>query len=105
MSQLELLKDLLGSPTVSDAVLQFYLDNARDIICDIRDSNIVEEKYYNTQIKIAIQLFNKRGAEGQIGHSENGIDRTYKSADISDDLINEITPFCKAPFAGTRIVV
>lgn len=105
MTQLELLKSLLGSTPESDAVLEFYLDNAKDIICDIRNTDIVESKYLTTQIKIAIELYNKRGAEGQTAHSENGISRTYEKSDVSSSLLSQITPMVKTPFSSTRIVV
>ena len=104
MEQLALLKSLLGNPSESDDVLQFYLDNASDIICDIRNSNVVENKYKSTQIKIAIEMYSKRGAEGQISHSENGITRMYEKSDISPSLINNITPILKTPFSTVRVV-
>lgn len=105
MNQLLLLKSLLGNQEVSDDILQFYLDSARDIICDIRNSNKVESKYLNIQVKMAIEMFNKRGAEGQVGHSENGISRTYEKADISESLISQITPIAKTPFSTVRVIV
>jgi hypothetical protein len=37
-------------------------------------------------------MFNKRGAEGETAHSENGVSRTYQSANVSEDLLKEITP-------------
>lgn len=104
MAQIELLKKLLGNPQESDEVLQFYLDNASDIICDLRNSTIVESRYSTVQIKIAIELYNKRGAEGETSHSENGIARVYSSADISKELLNQITPMVKSPFGTTRVV-
>lgn len=52
-------------------------------------------KYDMLQCKIATYLLNKRGAEGEITHSENGISRTYSSSDIPNALLNEITPFAK----------
>lgn len=88
----------------SDSVLQYYLDCASDIICDIRDCDIVESKYLNTQIKIAIELFNKRGVEGQVAHTEQGVARTYESSDISPSLLKAITPFAKTPFSTTRVI-
>jgi len=104
MTQLELLKELLGNPSASDAILQFCLDCASDVICDIRNTNTVESKYTNIQIKIAIEIFNKRGAEGQTGHSENSISRAYESGDISPSLISQITPFVRTPYSEVRVV-
>lgn len=104
MTQLEKLKLLLENPQVSDDVLVFYLDNASEIICELRNSDIVESKYSNIQIKIAIEMFNKRGAEGQTSHSENGISRTYEKSDISHSLLSQITPMVRTPFSVTRVV-
>lgn len=105
MAQIDTLKLLLGNPSVTDPELQFYLDIAGDIICDIRNTDIVESKYSNVQIQMAIELFNKRGAEGQTGHSENGISRTYDASDISNTLIAKVTPFAKTPFSTERTVI
>jgi len=104
MSQLTRLKALLGNPPESDDVLQFYLDNASDIICDIRNSDIVENQYLTAQIKISIELFNKRGAEGEVGHGENGISRSYESADVSPSLLHQITPFMRTPLSVKRVI-
>lgn len=105
MTQLDTMKALLGSVPESNEVLQFYLDNAGAIICDLRNTDIVESKYLTTQIKIAIELYNKRGAEGQVTHAENGITRSYEKADVSSSLLGEITPFVTTPFSTTRVVV
>jgi len=104
VTQLELLKLLLGNPSVDDAVLQFCLDNAKDIICELRNSDKVESQYINIQTKMAIEIFNKMGAEGQTGHVENGITRTYEKADVSDSLVSKVTPFVKTPYSSVRVV-
>lgn len=91
MVLLELVED------VDRIKCQFYLDSAGDIINVIRDTVQVEERYHNIQIKMAIELYNKQGVEGQTSHSENGISRTYESTDISDHLLSQITPVCKTP--------
>ena len=104
MTQLEKLKLLLGSPQESDSLLEFYLENAKDIVCDIRNTVDVEQKYMTQQIKIAVELYNKRGAEGQASHGENGIMRTYEKADVSPSLLSQITPFAKTPFSTPRVV-
>lgn len=49
-------------------------------------------RYTGTQIDIAVELYAKMGAEGQTGHSENSISRTWKNADISDELLQRLTP-------------
>jgi hypothetical protein len=104
MGQIDTLKMLLGNTSLTDPQLQFYLDNASDIICSIRNSDKVETQYLRTQIKMAVEMVNKIGAEGQTSHSENGISRTYEASDLSPSLIAEITPIAKTPFSTIRTV-
>ena len=52
----------------------------------------VEPRYEDLQFRIALDLYNKQGAEGEIGHNENGINRTFESSWISDQLLNEVVP-------------
>lgn len=104
MEQLQKLKVQLDNPDVDDGILIFCLDRAKDIICDIRNSDKVETRYLNTQISIAIELYNKRGAEGQLAHTENGISRTYSSADISREIIRTIVPVVKTPSSTVRVI-
>ena len=52
----------------------------------------VPAQYEHIQLQIALELFSKRGAEGQIEHDENGISRKYESANVSNSLLRFITP-------------
>ena len=54
----------------------------------------VPTKYAHLQCEIATYLLNKRGAEGEISHSENGISRTYANADIPDSMLSDVIPYC-----------
>ena len=38
---------------------------------------VIPPRYERLQIKLAIELYSQRGAEGQLSHSENGISRSY----------------------------
>ena len=59
---------------------------------------ILEPRYYDLQVRIAVYLYNKIGAEGQITHSENGISRSWESGDIPESLLNQVTPLVSTPF-------
>lgn len=50
------------------------------------------EKYDTVQIDIAVYLLNKRGAEGEKQHSENGVQRTYEDGDIPPSMARKIIP-------------
>ena len=96
MTQLERLKIRI-TEKVSDMELEDILESAKAVILSRRfpfgeQPEEIEAKYKDLQIRIAVEMFNKRGAEGETAHSENGVSRSYASANISEDLLKEITP-------------
>ena len=52
----------------------------------------VPDRYAYNQVEIAAYLLNKRGAEGQTSHSENGVSRSYENGDVPPTLLREIVP-------------
>jgi hypothetical protein len=96
MTQLERLKIRL-TENVSDIELEDLLESAKAVILSRRFPfgevpEILEERYKDLQIRIAVEMYAKRGAEGETAHSENGVSRTYSSASVSEELLREITP-------------
>lgn len=96
--KLELLKNMYDGDE-SDAVLSTYLALAADKILNRlypfdTSKTEIPDRYIRTQISIACYLLGKRGAEGETAHKENGIDRTYESADVPEDMLKDIIPFC-----------
>lgn len=57
----------------------------------------VPTKYEALQLKIATYLLNKRGAEGQVQHIENGVHRNYGDADVPESMLTAIAPFIGIP--------
>lgn len=55
----------------------------------------VPARYASVQVEIAAYMLNKRGAEGQISHSENGVSRSYEDGDIPQTLLRQITPMVR----------
>lgn len=83
----------------SDDILKSYLIIAGQKIINRAypyDNTITEvpHRYGVLQCEIAAYLLNKRGAEGETSHSENGISRGYESADVPESLIGVVVPFC-----------
>jgi hypothetical protein len=96
MTQLERLKIRI-TEKVNDNELEDILESAKAVILSRRFPfsewpDDVESKYKDLEIRIAVEMFNKRGAEGETAHSENGVSRSYASANVSEDLLKEITP-------------
>jgi len=93
--KLERLKAMTGETDTS--VLLTYLAIAGERV--IRkaypfreDITEVPAKYVSVQLEVACFLLNKRGAEGEKAHSENGISRTYENANVPDSMLSSITP-------------
>ncbi len=94
--KLKLVKTLSGE-TDTDTLLAF-LTLAGERICRKAypfDATVhqVPEQYEMVQVEITCYLLNKRGAEGETVHNENGINRTYESASIPDSMLKQVTPF------------
>ena len=101
VEKLSLLRAMVGTPNTdenwSDDVLISYLSIAgRKIINRAYpyDDTVTEvpRRYGYLQCEIAAYLLNKRGAEGQTAHSENGVNRSYESADVPESMLSEVIP-------------
>ena len=92
--KLVILKRITGE--TDDEVLSTYLSLAAGVVLThAYPYGGVEEvpaQYDNVQIDIAAYMLNKRGAEGQTSHSENGISRSYENADIPSSMLKVVTP-------------
>ena len=93
--KLEMLKTLSGE--IHDTVLLTYLTLAgqkviRKAYPYQNDITEVPAKYATTQVEIACYLLNKRGAEGETYHSENGINRSYENADVPESMLAGVIP-------------
>lgn len=99
------LKVIIGEEEES-AVLLSYLDQAKSAILNRMypygtdeelDGMDVPARFEMKQIRIAAYLLNKRGAEGQRSHEENGIRRGYSSSDVPVELVQDIMPVVGIP--------
>lgn len=99
-NKIEKIKVLISPDTASDELLLYLLEQAEGIILNRRFPFGVPEgaempRFYEpVQIRMAIELFGKMGAEGQLSHSENGISRTWEAGDVSPSLLRLIVPVC-----------
>ena len=94
------LEVLISPDTAENDLLMILLEQAEGIVLNRRypfgvpEGAKVPAAYEHIQLQIAVELFSKRGAEGQISHNENGINRTYEAADVSPSLLRRIVPVC-----------
>ena len=101
--KIEMLRRMLDGDDTDADILKVYLDLAEQAILNRMypyttdyEGLSVPDRYVSIQLKVSNYLLNKRGAEGEIQHIENGIHRNYGSADIPDGMLKDIVPFCQA---------
>lgn len=101
--KLDILARLIEDEEEETATLDAYLSIAGDKILNRMypfetdyTGLTVPDRYAMIQINIAVYLMNKRGAEGQIQHIENGTHRNYGSSDVPSEMLRDIVPMAKA---------
>lgn len=98
--KLATLRNMLDEgDTVSDDTANTYLEAAEKAVINLAypfgdvSEKTMPERYEYEQIEIAAYMLNKRGAEGEVAHSEGGTSRTFETGDIPISLRARITPF------------
>jgi hypothetical protein len=98
--KIEKLKVLISPETATDPLLLYLLEQAEGIILNKRypfgtpEGAELSVFHQQIQIRMAVELFNKMGAEGQTAHDENGIKRTWAAGDVSPSLLRMVVPVC-----------
>jgi len=98
--KLNRLAALISPDTASDDLLLSLLEQSEGVVLNRRypfgapEGAGVEARYEHIQLRIAVEMFSKMGAEGQTAHDENGIKRTWEAGDISPSLLKAIVPVC-----------
>lgn len=102
----EMLRILIGDSKAKEDqyTLSAYLDMAGAKVLERLypykenwDGLEVPDKYAMLQLKIAAYMLNKRGAEGQVQHIENGVHRNYGDADVPESMLSSVAPFIGIP--------
>lgn len=80
-------------------ILSTYLSLAEGVVLNrlypFGDGDVIPKRYDTIHVEIAAYMLNKRGAEGETSHSENGVSRTYEDGDIPPTLLRRITPIAE----------
>ena len=97
LTMVRVMSDSTDCEDWSDDILLTYLSIAGRKIIDRAypyDDTVEEvpKRYEILQCEIAVYLLNKRGAEGETSHSENGISRSYENADVPESMMSVVTP-------------
>lgn len=95
--KLEQLKIAISPDVAEDNVLKSELLDAESMILNkmypfgYADGTVIPPRYERLQIKLAVELYGQRGAEGQTSHSENGTSRTWSD---KNRILAQIVPHC-----------
>lgn len=97
MLQIDRLK--IRTKETDEPLLNELLETAKNVILARRfpfgaQPTELEPRYLDLQVRIALDIYNKQGAEGEKSHTENGVTRTYGAENVSTDLLGEIVPMC-----------
>lgn len=98
--KIEKLKVLISPDTASDELLLYLLEQSEGIILNRRypfgapEGAVLSAMHEQIQLRVAVEMFSKMGAEGQTEHAENGITRKWEAADVSPSLLRTIVPVC-----------
>lgn len=80
-----------------DDVLRFELESAEGMILNkmypfgYDEGTEMPSRYDRLQVKLAIELFTHRGADGQVSHSENGTTRMWPSM---SRILSQVSSHC-----------
>ncbi len=96
--KLTYLRAMVGGSDTDEVLSTYLVVAGKKIIARAYpyDDTVTEvpDKYDTLQCEIAAYLLNKRGAEGQTQHTENGIARQYENADVPSSMLRVVTPHC-----------
>ena len=102
MDNIERLK--IRIPQATEAELEDVLETAKDTIlsrCFVSVAKATAEEkaemleeHNEKVLKAAVIIYNMRGIEGQISHSENGISRSFSENEGLKPILEQIIPRC-----------
>lgn len=97
--KVEYMKTMMNDTSIEDDTAIVYLNLASERLLNhlypSRDEGcVVPSKYDYQTIELAIALYNQRGVEGEKAHSENGVNRTYRSV---EEILKSIPRFASLP--------
>lgn len=81
--KLEIVEKLIAPDVETEEVLTEVIKEAEALILNkmhpfgYEAGMAVPARYEYLQLQLAVEIYNKRGAEGQTTHSENGISRSW----------------------------
>ena len=95
--KIEAMSVAIAPDTADLRVLETQLNEAEAMILNklypfgYAEDVLLPVRYERLQIRLAVELYTQRGAEGQASHTENGVTRTWPSV---NRILAQIPSFC-----------
>lgn len=100
IDKITMTKTLCGNESLETTLVETYLCLAEDKIksklypLGTPNDFVMPSKYELIQCELASRMIARRGAEGEIVHNVDGVNRTYDSVD-DQDILDRVVPFAK----------
>lgn len=93
---------LMTDESSSSDVVTAYLGLAQQIVFEKAFPygnwpEVMPPQYDGVHVEITVYLINKRGAEGETVHLENGVSRHWEDGSLPGSLMRRIIPFAGVP--------
>lgn len=89
--------------TISDDVVNTFFQLSKNAILLKRFPYLqdISEKelpsiYDSLCVRLAVYMYNKQGAEGEISHTENGVSIKWENGDLPESMMSEVIPMSEA---------
>ena len=89
--------------TISDDVVNTFFQLSKNAILlkrfpylqDVGDKEL-PSIYDSLCVRLAVYMYNKQGAEGEISHTENGVSIKWENGDLPESMMSEVIPMSEA---------
>lgn len=93
---------MMTDESSSSDVVTAYLGLAKQIVFEKAFPfgsfpEVMPAQYDGVHVEVAAYLINKRGAEGETVHLENGVSRHWEDGSLPPSLLRRIIPFAGVP--------
>ena len=95
--KVEMMRVGIAPDVAENTVLESEIEAAEAMILNkmypfgYAEDMVIPTRYEKLQIKLAIELYTQRGADGQASHTDNGTTRTWPSV---NRILAQIAPHC-----------
>nr|DAJ41586.1 MAG TPA: tail connector protein [Caudoviricetes sp.] len=95
--KIQMVEQLISDMSISQEDIRSYLALSTDRIFKRiwpfgKSPQTLPAQYDMVQIQLTVRMIARKGGEGEIAHSENGISRTYATVD-DEDILRTLTPY------------